>query len=93
MIEDISGKSALAIDVFSISIQALKDHLIEELEKKGTTMTVKDVRWVLTVPAIWTDAAKQFMRKSAEKVLVCVTERVFSFNYHFHFARQYISRK
>ncbi|XP_052083294.1 heat shock 70 kDa protein 12B-like isoform X6 [Mytilus californianus] len=67
VIEDITGKSALAMDVFAISIQALKDHLIEELDKKGTTMTVKDIRWVLTVPAIWTDAAKQFMRKSAEK--------------------------
>lgn len=68
MIEDITGKSALAIDVFALSIQALKDHLMETLDKRGIKMTVKDIRWVLTVPAIWTDAAKQFMRKSAEKV-------------------------
>ncbi|CAC5385494.1 unnamed protein product [Mytilus coruscus] len=67
MLEDITGKSALAIDVFSLSIKALKDHLMELLEKRGTQMTVGDIRWVLTVPAIWTDAAKQFMRKSAEK--------------------------
>ncbi|XP_063409591.1 heat shock 70 kDa protein 12B-like [Mytilus trossulus] len=67
VIEDITGKSVLAMDVFSLSIQALKDHLMELLGKRGTTMTVKDIRWVLTVPAIWTDAAKQFMRKSAEK--------------------------
>lgn len=67
MIEDITGKSALTMEVFSLSIQALKDHLMETLDKRGTAMTVKDIRWVLTVPAIWTDAAKQFMRKSAEK--------------------------
>ncbi|CAC5385496.1 unnamed protein product [Mytilus coruscus] len=67
MIEDISGKSALAMDVFSLSIQALKDHLMETLDKQGIGMRVEDIRWVLTVPAIWTDAAKQFMRKSAEK--------------------------
>ncbi|XP_071146599.1 heat shock 70 kDa protein 12B-like [Mytilus edulis] len=67
LIEDITGKSALAIDVFALSIQALKDHLMETLDKRGIKMTVKDIRWVLTVPAIWTDAAKQFMRKSAEK--------------------------
>ncbi|VDI39861.1 Hypothetical predicted protein [Mytilus galloprovincialis] len=70
MIEDITGKSALAMDVFSLSIQALKDHLMKTLVNRGTTMTVKDIRWVLTVPAIWTDAAKQFMRKSAEKVKI-----------------------
>ncbi|XP_076086869.1 heat shock 70 kDa protein 12B-like [Mytilus galloprovincialis] len=67
LIEDITGKSALAMDVFSLSIQSLKDHLMETLEKRGTSMTVNDIKWVLTVPAIWTDAAKQFMRKSAEK--------------------------
>ncbi|VDI63728.1 Hypothetical predicted protein, partial [Mytilus galloprovincialis] len=26
-----------------------------------------DVRWVLTLPAIWTNSAKQFMRKAANK--------------------------
>jgi hypothetical protein len=27
-----------------------------------------DIHWVLTVPAIWNDAAKQFMREAAEEV-------------------------
>jgi hypothetical protein len=32
-----------------------------------------DIRWVLTVPAIWNDGAKQFMREAAEKVsLFCI---------------------
>lgn len=31
---------------------------------------MKDVFWVLTVPAIWSDKAKQFMRKSAEEVFI-----------------------
>ncbi|XP_071146597.1 heat shock 70 kDa protein 12A-like [Mytilus edulis] len=64
-IEDITGKSTSAMVVFSLSIQALKDDLLEN--KRGLKMTVDDIRWVLTVPAIWTDGAKQFMRKSAEK--------------------------
>ena len=29
---------------------------------------VKDIRWVLTVPAIWGDGAKQFMREASFKV-------------------------
>ncbi|XP_052083291.1 heat shock 70 kDa protein 12B-like isoform X3 [Mytilus californianus] len=67
VIEDITGKSTLALVVFSLSIQALKDELMETIHQRGLKMTVKDIRWVITVPAIWTDAAKQFMRKSAEK--------------------------
>jgi len=27
-----------------------------------------EIHWVLTVPAIWNDAAKQFMREAAEAV-------------------------
>ena len=67
---DLSGKTMPAIDVFGLSIKALVRHLMDLLEKRGTTVTMKEIRWVLTVPAIWTDNAKQFMRKSAEKVKV-----------------------
>lgn len=68
MIEDISGKSLLALDVFSLSIKALKDHLMEALISKIAGVKIDDILWVLTVPAIWNDNAKFFMRKSAEQV-------------------------
>ena len=29
-----------------------------------------DVRWVITVPAIWKDSAKKFMRQAAEQVRI-----------------------
>ena len=31
-------------------------------------MSVEDVRWVVTVPAIWRQQAKQFMREAAYQV-------------------------
>ncbi|XP_063447377.1 heat shock 70 kDa protein 12A-like [Mytilus trossulus] len=65
VLEDISGKSVPAIDVFGLSIKALVTHLTDILDKQGTGMDKSEIQWVLTVPAIWTDAAKQFMRKSA----------------------------
>lgn len=34
-----------------------------------TNMGDKDYHWVITVPAIWVDGAKQFMREAAEMVL------------------------
>lgn len=58
-----------ALYVFTLSIEALVKHLMALLEKEGTGVQMKEIRWVLTVPAIWTDSAKQFMRKGAVQVI------------------------
>ena len=68
IIEDIAGKSVPAMKVFGISIRALMNHLFLTFTERGVTIKPNDIRWVLTVPAIWSDAAKQFMRKSANLV-------------------------
>jgi hypothetical protein len=67
-LEDVTGKSLLAIEVFGLLIRALKSHLLERLYHGGTDIKPHEIKWVLTVPAIWPDSAKQFMRISAEKV-------------------------
>ncbi|CAC5363005.1 unnamed protein product [Mytilus coruscus] len=69
ILKDITRKSMLAIDVFDLSIMALKNHLMSYLETQGTGVESRDIRWVLTVPAIWTENAKYFMRESAEKAI------------------------
>jgi hypothetical protein len=38
------------------------------LMEKGYRVSPDDVKWIITVPAIWSDAAKQFMREAAEQV-------------------------
>lgn len=63
LIEDIAKKKFPAIQVFSLSIKALKDHFEKNMEKQGKKTT--EIKWVLTVPAIWSDSAKQFMREAA----------------------------
>lgn len=68
VIEDITGKPMKALDVFSLCIKALKTHLETELKKHLLGIESSDIRWVLTVPAMWSENAKQFMRRSAEKV-------------------------
>ncbi|XP_061169337.1 heat shock 70 kDa protein 12B-like [Saccostrea echinata] len=67
ILEDILGKTVPAIDVFSMSIEYLKTHLMETLKNRLPNVTLSDVRFVLTVPAIWRDSAKEFMREAAEK--------------------------
>lgn len=69
VLEDVRGQTLPAIDVFALSIQALKDHLERSIKMKNISLDNERTKWVLTVPAMWTDRAKQFMRESTE--LVC----------------------
>ncbi|XP_045181401.2 heat shock 70 kDa protein 12A-like [Mercenaria mercenaria] len=68
-IEDATGKSLQAKNVFSLSIRYLKDDLLDMVKRQvlDEYLTESDIHWVLTVPAIWNDAAKQFMREAAEE--------------------------
>ncbi|XP_048767270.2 heat shock 70 kDa protein 12A-like [Ostrea edulis] len=64
-IQDINDKVLPALRVFSLSIEYLKTHLLRTLKDRLLTITMSDVKFILTVPAISTDAAKQFMREAA----------------------------
>ncbi|KAL4232762.1 Heat shock 70 kDa protein 12A [Mactra antiquata] len=67
LLEDEMGKKMPAIDVFSACIRYLREHLMEHSRKQVSHIADTDFRWVLTVPAIWNDTSKQFMREAAEK--------------------------
>ena len=73
IIEDITGKPVTAMKVFGISIRALKNDLFLKFTEAGFEIEPEHIRWVLTLPAIWSDAAKQFMRKSAHLVRIIYT--------------------
>ena len=66
--EDINGKSMRAITVFAMAFRYLKDHMLSVLRTQTVGMKETDIRYVITVPAIWTDKAKQFMREAAFEV-------------------------
>ncbi|XP_078341039.1 heat shock 70 kDa protein 12A-like [Crassostrea virginica] len=65
LIEDETGKQLPALVVFSESIKYLKLSLLEEAKKQQTDIQADDIKWILTVPAIWSDPAKTFMRRAA----------------------------
>ncbi|KAK3587875.1 hypothetical protein CHS0354_019764 [Potamilus streckersoni] len=67
LIEEFLGKTMPAIHVFAESIRYLKDQLEEAMQVKGITVNMKDILWVVTVPAIWSDSAKQLMREAANR--------------------------
>ena len=67
-LESDNGKTMPAMKVFSESIRYLREQLLKECKRQSTGVDDSDIRWVITVPAIWTDTAKKFMREAAEEV-------------------------
>lgn len=75
-IEDHLGKPLTAIDVFSKSLHYIKEVVLKELESakadegEGNLIAEENIHWIVTVPAIWDEFAKQFMREAAEKASI-----------------------
>ncbi|CAC5384393.1 unnamed protein product [Mytilus coruscus] len=67
MLHDGRGNKISALYVFTESIRFLKNHFITSCRVASFKLKDDDVHWVLTVPAIWSDSAKQFMREAAKK--------------------------
>nr|XP_034300194.1 heat shock 70 kDa protein 12A [Crassostrea gigas] len=62
---DITGKPLEAKKVFEHCIRCLKKSLQQQIEKSYVGTHDNDIEYVLTVPAIWGDKAKLFMREAA----------------------------
>lgn len=67
-IEDDKGNRLPAMKVFSACIRYLRQHMMEACSSRRVDIEEDEMQWVLTVPAIWTDSAKQFMREAATRV-------------------------
>ncbi|XP_060595951.1 heat shock 70 kDa protein 12B-like [Ruditapes philippinarum] len=64
-VKDINGVSMPAMTIFAMSIRFLRNHLLKRLEKEEPWVKESDIKYILTVPAIWKENAKQFMREAA----------------------------
>ena len=69
MIKDITEKKEVkAIEVFKHAINYFRGLMLSTIDKKGLGVKEENIKWVITVPAIWSDPAKQFMTEAAELV-------------------------
>lgn len=70
-ISDIRGRKLCAMKVFTCAIRYFMDHLLEELKRRNVRFfNLDEIQWVLTVPTIWNDEAKTFMREAAIQVYI-----------------------
>eukprot|EP00118_Oscarella_pearsei_P014368 m.122740 g.122740 ORF g.122740 m.122740 type:complete len:581 (+) comp37797_c0_seq11:1208-2950(+) len=61
-----NGKKRSLKLVFSLTLHHFSEEAIKQMESHSATdVNPDDVTWVITVPAIWNDAAKQIMREAA----------------------------
>ena len=68
-----NGKLYPALTVFALALKYFRDHALQELSDQcGMKIVNDDVRWVISVPAIWRASAKQFMRQAAYEVIYSV---------------------
>ena len=68
-IQSANARKLRVVEVFAHALRFFKDHCLQELSDQSSTRIVNDdIRWVITVPAIWRQPAKQFMRQAAYKV-------------------------
>lgn len=63
----IDGRELDLMLVISESLRFISDKAIEKLTEQVGKIQKNKIRWVLTVPALWTEDQKQFMRKAALK--------------------------
>lgn len=101
-IEDHLGKPLAALEVFSKSLNYMREEVLKKLrctvkekkECKDVLITAENIHWIVTVPAIWDDYAKKFMRDAAEKVNIpsliyftCSTAKITSLNLYLYICR------
>ncbi|XP_053378110.1 heat shock 70 kDa protein 12B-like [Mercenaria mercenaria] len=70
-IETVDGKQLPAIDVFSKTIEFFRNKVKDHFEKCGTVYIEENTKWIITVPAIWDESAKQLMKRAALKAGCC----------------------
>jgi len=62
--KSVDGRELELTTVISESLRFISEKAIEKLTEQVGKVNKNRIRWVLTVPALWTEDQKQFMRKA-----------------------------
>ncbi|XP_021236214.1 heat shock 70 kDa protein 12B-like [Numida meleagris] len=68
-LEASNGKTLPALLVFAESLRYMEQHALNTIQEASfdTVCDPEEITWVITVPAIWSAAARQFMRLAAKE--------------------------
>ncbi|ETO01390.1 hypothetical protein RFI_36050 [Reticulomyxa filosa] len=60
-----NGKKRKSVDVLVEAFKFMRKHIMKVLRDTKFVEKIEDVQWVVTVPAIWSNTAKNRMREAA----------------------------
>ena len=61
----VDGREMPLLQVISESLKVISDRALLKLSEQIGKVSKQKIRWVLTVPALWTEDQKQFMRRAS----------------------------
>uniref|UniRef100_A0A8C9ZVA8 Heat shock protein 12B n=1 Tax=Sander lucioperca TaxID=283035 RepID=A0A8C9ZVA8_SANLU len=65
-LDAVNGRRVRAIEVFAHALRFFREHALKEVKDQSSSVLEGEaIRWVITVPAVWKQPAKQFMREAA----------------------------
>jgi len=67
-LKDVRDTEYPALNVFSLSTKALREDCLSTLREQGYDYHEEDIKWLVTVLAIWSAEAKMFVRTACEQV-------------------------
>lgn len=74
-VKDITKQKEIpAIQFYRHIISFFRDLMIQTVEMKGMGVNESEIKWVLTVPAMWLDPAKQVITEAAEMAGISPTK-------------------
>lgn len=63
--KSVDGRQLPLMKVISQSLKYIAEKALEKLSEQVGKVVSTKIRWVLTVPALWSEEHKHFMRKAA----------------------------
>ena len=78
LVKDVLHRFIPAHGLFIETIRFLRKHFLGTLKSRGLSFQEDDIKYIVTIPAMWTDVAKQIMRESAGVVSVPTKQLLYS---------------
>lgn len=63
--KSVDGRTLPLLEVIKYTLQYISSQALQKLQEQVGKVVPAKIRWVLTVPALWSEEHKLFMRKAA----------------------------
>ncbi len=77
------GNNYYVIEVIALILKNVRQKLVTYFAKRGNKYSIEQFHWVLTIPALWGERARDMMREAAYLVS-CICKYIMIIIYHFY---------